>query len=119
LRRLVTTSKGQIELDVTDVLGLEVRAQTFDEDGWEQVDAKWKKGSGELSSFLMSAFGLPNEEADVIARQSLDQWHSRGGTEQDRIPKFGWIALFGVLGAPLLAAAAIVALIVVLIVWLT
>jgi hypothetical protein len=35
------------------------------------------------------------------------------------MPKFGWIALFGVLGAPLLAAAAIVALIVVLIVWLT
>ncbi len=67
----------------------------------------------------MSSFGLPNEEAEVVATQSLDQWHSRGGPEQVRIPKFGWIALFGVLGAPLLAGAAIVALVVLLIVWLT
>jgi hypothetical protein len=120
MRRLVQTSKGPLQLDLSAFLKkVEVRVHPFDEQGWEEADVRWKEGSGDLATALIDRFGLERDEADTIAHESLQQWRERDGPAQDHIGASGWAIVLGVMGAPLLAVKAVAALIVVLVIWLT
>jgi hypothetical protein len=115
LRRVIETSKGPLALDVSHIFReVEISAQMFDGEGWEQTDARWKDGKGPLGAYLASTFGLTAEEADAIARETLEQWGARGGRHRDRFGFAGGFILFLIIGMPILGFLAIVTLVVLL-----
>jgi hypothetical protein len=89
MKRLVETSGGRIELDLTELRigGLNVRVSVFGDDGWDAGRHAWSEQYSEnetLSDVIEKAVGLPRDEAERIASETLDQWKTRGGEDADR-----------------------------------
>ena len=88
MKRLVETSGGPIELDLTKlkVGGLNVRVSVFGDDGWDAGRHAWSEQYSEnetLSDVIEKAVGLPRDEAQRIASETLDQWKARGREDAD------------------------------------
>jgi len=89
MKRLVETSGGQIELDLTKLKigGLNVRVNVFGDDGWDIGRHSWSEQYSEnetLADVIEKKAGLPQDEAERIASETLAQWKARGGEEEDR-----------------------------------
>jgi hypothetical protein len=118
MKRVVETSGGRIELDLTKLKigGLNVRVSVFGDDGWDAGRHAWSEQYSEsetLSDVLEKSVGLPRDEAERIASETFDQWKARGGEGEDQDSR-AWAYVAATFG---LAALGLVALIAV-VVWL-
>jgi hypothetical protein len=89
MQRLVETSGGRIELDLTKLkIGrLNGRVSVFGDDGWDTARHVWSEQSSEnetLADVLEKTADLSRDEAERIASETLEQWKTRGGEEEDR-----------------------------------
>jgi hypothetical protein len=93
VKRLVRTSNGWLELDVSHLgihsFGTSVRAAFFADEGWaskaETWNSRWRGPEDEgLESFLARISGIPTDEAARIGQETLEQWRARGGEAADR-----------------------------------
>jgi hypothetical protein len=113
MKRLVDTSGGPIELDLTKlkVGGLNVRVSVFGDDGWDTGRQAWSEQYSEketLADLIERIAGLPRDEAHRIAAETLDQWKTRGGEGADDDGRT-WTFVAGTFGLAALALVALVA----------
>jgi hypothetical protein len=118
VKRLVRTSQGWVELDLTkiSIAGFNVRVTVFGDRDWasaeETWNAKWPVNEGSLAAFLSEIAAIPTEEAAHIAEESVREWHERGGENEDRLGKWEMIAYLGTtFGLAAIGAIALFALI--------
>jgi hypothetical protein len=120
MKRLVETSGGQIELDLTKLKigGLNVRVSVFGDDGWDAARHVWSEQWSEnetLADAIGKTVSLPRDEAVRIASETLDQWKARGGEEEDRDGR-GVTYVAATFGLAALGLVALIALVVWLVV---
>jgi hypothetical protein len=73
-----------------------------------------------LAAFLSEIADIPTDEAARIAEESVRAWRERGGEDEDRWERRELIAYLGTtFGLAAIGAIALLALIVVLVIWLT
>jgi hypothetical protein len=88
MKRLVETSVGQVELDLTKLKigGLNARVSIFGNDGWDIGQHGWSEqySQNEALADVLEKAGLPEDEAARIASETLAQWKVRGGEGEDR-----------------------------------
>jgi hypothetical protein len=123
MRRLVHTTEGWMDLNATRGFStLTVVVTAFDvETGWESASKFWDQRHSEesLASVIAEARGVPADEAQRIADETLQQWRARGGETAERASRkfIGFIA--SAVGLAIIGALALVAAVVLLIVgWL-
>jgi hypothetical protein len=126
VKRLVHTSRGWVELDLNqiEIAGFNVRVTVFGDQDWasaeETWNAKWPVNEGSLAAFLSEIADMPTEEAARIAEESVREWHERGGENEDRLGKWEMIAFLGTtFGLAAIGVIALLALIALLVIWLT
>jgi hypothetical protein len=125
VRRLVETSEGWVELDASRIAvsGLCVTVTAFADDlGWESTQKVWNQRYSEepFAEVIAEVRGVPADEAERIAAETLDQWRARGGETADRDDGRTVIAyLASTFGLAAVGVLALVALVVWLVVgWL-
>lgn len=120
--RLVETSRGPVEIDLTQygplVRGWHVFVKLYGDDGWTRDGDAWNSASSDeaLGAFLERFLDLPSDEAERLAEAVLgewvDEWRERGGEAEARsFRRFVWL-LAGVLAFILLLAGLGVALLI-------
>ena len=90
MKRLVETSGGRIELDVTEQIkragGTSVRVVRFDSDGWQVAEGWWSRNldqeAGSLPEVIERIAGVPPAEAKRIADETLRDFRERGGESE-------------------------------------
>ena len=126
LTRLVHTSRGPIEVELQEPIGLGfgVGVKLYGEDGWAHAEKLWSSKRGHhskgesLASFLGTFVGIPAEEAQslatAISTEWRDDWRKRGGEADSRLLKRGAMILMASVVGLLLLALLGVALLVLL-----
>jgi hypothetical protein len=125
MKRLVTTSRGPVAIDLEgqiSLVGTQVTLTGFGADGWEDAVGVWagKHGQGTLAEFMTTYIQIPKPEAEELAKDVLgpwlDEWAARGGEEEARKIK-RWSRWFsvGVAVVVALALAGLVALVLLLV----
>jgi len=97
VKRLVTTSRGPVAIDLDgemSLTGTQVHLVAFGADGWEDAVGMWANndgrapGQGTLVEFMTTYIQIPTEEAEQLAKDVLgpwlDEWAARGGAEEAR-----------------------------------
>lgn len=116
MRRFVETSGGPLALDVTYIRlsGVSVVATAYGEDaGWESSTKSWNERYSDesLAEAIAEVGGVPADEAQRVADETLEQWRARGGESADRadertVTKY----LVGTFGLAAFGACAVLAL---------
>ena len=118
-KRLVTTSRGLIEIEISDGLPIGstfVGVTVFRDDGWEKDPGKiWSpksKPAESLAEFLTGYVELPEPEATKLAGEIQGPWREDWPAVQSersrRIERWSTVAIAGFLLLVLLALAGVV-----------
>ena len=118
MRRLIETSVGRVALDARNVAigGVSVTISAFNDDGWELASHTWGERWNEsqtLAQALADTTGLPPDEAEQAAADTVREWKRRGGD----VPEDARGVIAALAGTFGLAALGVIALAAVL-VWL-
>jgi hypothetical protein len=132
-QRIVPTSRGVIKLNLMNFFGrLHVGVDAFDDEGWEEggralgwsEDAQGGRGYVErggratLAEAIAEVAGIPPDEADRIAAETLEEWPRRLDAEDRRSADEARRVFYLLAGALVVLVAALVTLAAVLLVLL-
>lgn len=89
-----------MELDATslEIAGLSVVVTAFDDEtGWESTSKNWhqSRSEGPFATVIAEVRGVPAEECERIAEETLEQWRARGGETADRGDGWKVISILG------------------------
>lgn len=113
MKRLINTSAGPVEFDVTNRegrLGLNVVVTAFDQDGWEAGHQHWNdtwshrapEDERTFPQVLQKAARIPEDEAERIASQLMAELPQHPSPEKPRSERrkvTAWLALTFALAA--------------------